>query len=50
VDGRTLWSPRLRAGINACPAVSDDVLVIGAGARHPAFAPAVPELVAFRLG
>ena len=49
VDGRTLWSARLRAGINACPAVDADVLVIGAGARHPSFAPALPELVAFRL-
>jgi alcohol dehydrogenase (cytochrome c) len=30
-DGRTLWSAKARAGINACPAVAGDLLVIGAG-------------------
>lgn len=44
--GRRLWRLRLRAGINACPAVGDGMLVVGAGAPHPAFAHPVREIVA----
>jgi outer membrane protein assembly factor BamB len=47
-DGSVLWHARLRAGVNACPAVVGDLLLVGAGvSRSPG---AVPELVAFRLG
>jgi alcohol dehydrogenase (cytochrome c) len=45
-DGAVLWRTRLRAGINGCPAVADDLLVVGAGVPRPA---GVPELVAFGL-
>jgi outer membrane protein assembly factor BamB len=43
-DGRTLWHDRMRAGINACPAVSGDLLLLGAGVPTRG---AVPELVAY---
>lgn len=46
-DGRTLWTARARAGINGCPAVAGDLLLVAAGAPHPAFARPVPELVAY---
>jgi outer membrane protein assembly factor BamB len=29
--GRVLWHARLPAGINACPAVAGDMVLIGAG-------------------
>jgi outer membrane protein assembly factor BamB len=48
-DGRLLWRARMRAGINACPALTGDLLVIGAGVPHPAFARPALELVAFGL-
>jgi glucose dehydrogenase len=48
-NGRILWRARMRAGINACPAVMGDLLVIGAGVPHPAFARPLLELVAFGL-
>jgi outer membrane protein assembly factor BamB len=48
-DGRTLWRARMRAGVNACPAVAGGLLVVGAGIPHRAFGRAVPELVAFGL-
>jgi alcohol dehydrogenase (cytochrome c) len=44
-DGAPLWSARLRAGINACPALADGVLLVGAGV--PTGPRSVPELVAF---
>ena len=44
-DGSILWHTRMRAGVNACPAVVGDLLVIGAGIRRPGGA--LPELVAF---
>ncbi|MHB8643366.1 MAG: outer membrane protein assembly factor BamB family protein [Gaiellaceae bacterium] len=47
-DGVTLWSTRLRAGSNACPAVVGDELLVGAGVRLGSGS--VPELVAFGLG
>jgi alcohol dehydrogenase (cytochrome c) len=30
-DGSVLWSHRMQAGINACPAISGDLLLVGAG-------------------
>lgn len=30
-DGSTLWSKRMQAGVNACPALSGDLLLVGAG-------------------
>jgi alcohol dehydrogenase (cytochrome c) len=46
-DGVTLWSTRLRAGVNACPSVAGDLLLVGAGIRRPDGA--TPELVAYGL-
>jgi alcohol dehydrogenase (cytochrome c) len=46
-DGKLAWSTRMRAGVNACPAVIGDLVVFGAGA--PRAGGAVPELVAFGL-
>jgi alcohol dehydrogenase (cytochrome c) len=48
-DGRSLWQARARAGIIGCPAVAGDMLVVGAGAPHPAYRPRVPEVLADRL-
>jgi alcohol dehydrogenase (cytochrome c) len=50
VDGRLLWEGRARAGINACPAIAGDLLLLGAGADHPAFSRPVRELIAYRVG
>jgi hypothetical protein len=48
ISGKVLWQTLAPAGINACPAVSGDLLVVGAGApRGSAFK---PELVAYGLG
>ncbi len=46
-DGAILWRARMRAGVNACPAVVGDLLLVGAGVRHSNGA--APELVAFGL-
>jgi alcohol dehydrogenase (cytochrome c) len=48
-DGRPLWMARQPAGVNACPAVAGDTLLVGAGAepyglRHPR-----PSLTAYSL-
>jgi alcohol dehydrogenase (cytochrome c) len=43
-DGRRVWRARMRAGVNACPAILGDLLVIGAGVVSPR---AVTEIVAF---
>jgi alcohol dehydrogenase (cytochrome c) len=32
-DGEVLWRGQMRAGINACPAVAGDLLLVGAGVR-----------------
>jgi outer membrane protein assembly factor BamB len=48
-DGRTLWSTTARAGINACPAVAGNLLLVGAGAEHPSYDHPVFELIAYRL-
>jgi glucose dehydrogenase len=47
--GRRLWRARLRAGINACPAVGDGLLVVAAGAPHPRTARLHAEVVAFEI-
>jgi alcohol dehydrogenase (cytochrome c) len=46
-SGERLWSYRLRAGINGCPAVIGDLLVVGAGAPRPGGPAIIPEVVAF---
>jgi outer membrane protein assembly factor BamB len=43
--GRQLWSATMTAGINACPAVVGNLLVVGAGVRRGA--QSTPEVVAF---
>jgi len=46
-DGRVLWSASLRGGVNACPALASDTLLVGAGVptgRHARL-----DLTAFRL-
>jgi alcohol dehydrogenase (cytochrome c) len=47
-DGSRLWSTQLRAGINACPALAGNVLLVGAGV--PTGKHAVLELDAFATG
>jgi outer membrane protein assembly factor BamB len=47
-DGKPLRSLRARAGINACPAVAGELLLVGAGIRRPG-GPA-PEIVAYGPG
>jgi alcohol dehydrogenase (cytochrome c) len=46
-DGTLAWSTRMRAGVNACPAVLGELVLFGAGA--PRAGGTVPELVAFGL-
>jgi alcohol dehydrogenase (cytochrome c) len=48
-DGAVLWRAQMQAGLNACPAVAGDLLIVGAGMRRPGAAHPVPELVAFGL-
>jgi outer membrane protein assembly factor BamB len=48
-DGRALWQAQLRDGINSCPAVGKDVLIVAAGAPYPGIAHPVAEVVAFGL-
>ena len=48
-DGRVLWQARMRAGVNACPAVDGDQLLVGAGTDYPTLVNERYELVAFRL-
>jgi outer membrane protein assembly factor BamB len=48
-DGSTVAQARMRAGINACPAVAGRTLLVGAGADHPDFPAPVFELVAYRI-
>jgi outer membrane protein assembly factor BamB len=43
-DGRVLWRATLRAGLNSCPAVAGDDLLVGAGVPR---AGSITELVAF---
>ena len=46
-DGQLLWRTRMRAGVNACPAVIGDLVLFGAGA--PRTGGTTPEIVAFGL-
>jgi len=47
--GAVLWSDRAQAGINGCPSVAGDTLLVPAGAPHRDFAAPVPQLIAYRL-
>jgi outer membrane protein assembly factor BamB len=47
-DGTRLWSMQLRAGINACPSLAGNVLLVGAGV--PTASGSVLELVALSAG
>jgi outer membrane protein assembly factor BamB len=47
-DGTLVWRERMRAGVNACPAVVGDLVLFGAGIRRRPGG-ATPELVAFGL-
>lgn len=47
--GTTVFRTRLPAGINACPAVGNGLLVVAAGAPHPAIAHPRAEIVAFAI-
>jgi alcohol dehydrogenase (cytochrome c) len=46
-DGAPLWKAQLRAGINSCPALAGDLLLVGAGAPLADGRPGVSELVAY---
>jgi len=48
-SGRILWTAREPAGINACPAVAGDLLVVPAGAEPSTFATPVPVVDVYRL-
>jgi outer membrane protein assembly factor BamB len=48
-DGSTVLHARTRAGINGCPAVAGDTLLVGAGTDHPAFPSPVFELIAYAI-
>ena len=48
--GQVLWQARLRAGINSCPAIVDDMLLVGAGAPLPDGRKRTSELVAYEIG
>ena len=48
-DGTILWRATMRAGINACPAVVGDLLLVGAGVRRGNGERSVTELVAFGI-
>ena len=49
VDGSIVARARMRAGINACPAIVGRTLLVGAGADHPDFPAPAFELVAYRI-
>jgi len=44
-DGEELWRGKMRAGINGCPSLAGDLLLVGAGVRLGRAS--VPELVAY---
>ena len=48
-DGELLWSAPMPAGVNACPAVAGDLLLVGAGVRLPTGPDGTPRLLAFSL-
>ena len=47
--GKVLWQARLRAGINSCPAIVDDLLLVGAGAPPFDGGREIAELVAYGI-
>ncbi len=49
-DGAILWSAHTPAGINSFPAVTKDMLIIGAGARASATRTPHSEMIAYALG
>jgi outer membrane protein assembly factor BamB len=48
-DGRVLWRARSPAGINACPSVAREVLVVSAGAEPPGIPTPEPVVDAYAL-
>jgi glucose dehydrogenase len=48
-DGRELFRTRLRAGVNACPAVSGDLVIVAAGVKVKARPKPVFEVSAYGL-
>jgi alcohol dehydrogenase (cytochrome c) len=48
-NGRILWQRRVQSGINACPAVSGKLLLVGAGIDYPDRLNAVYQLTAYRI-
>ena len=48
-DGGDPLEDRAKAGINGCPSVAGDTLLVPAGAPHRDFAEPVPQLIAYRL-
>jgi alcohol dehydrogenase (cytochrome c) len=48
-DGRVLWSAQEPAGINACPALAGDLLVVPAGAEPSSFPTPTPVVDAYRV-
>jgi alcohol dehydrogenase (cytochrome c) len=48
-NGKLLWSTHERAGINGCPAVAGNLLLVGAGAPYPMRGGNVREVVAYAL-
>jgi outer membrane protein assembly factor BamB len=48
-DGKTLWKTQMHAGVNSCPALAGNLLVVGAGSPHRAIKRHAPEIVAFGL-
>ena len=45
--GATLWQARARAGINSCPSLSRDLLLVAAGSASPGLQHPVFEVVAY---
>jgi outer membrane protein assembly factor BamB len=48
-DGRVLWRARSPAGINACPSIAGDVLVVSAGAEPPGIPTPEPVVDAYAI-
>jgi outer membrane protein assembly factor BamB len=48
-SGEILWKDRAAAGINGCPSVEGDTLLVPAGAPHRDFTRPEPQLIAYRL-
>jgi len=48
-SGARLWSVRAPAGVNACPAVAGNMLIVGAGVLPEGSSTAQPAVVAYRL-